>query len=221
MDYPHLTRILSAEFPKLKLDKDTPDLDKIGGIVIDNQVTTVPEFLSLKNPKVKGDLDLADNQEVTSLPEGLEVGGNLWLSYTPITSLPEGLKVVGLLTLCNSNNITSLPQKLTVGGDLKLLGTKITSLPNDLKVGGHIFVDDADKIIASDEIKKKLIGESKEVHLAVKIPYGGSKSLCGETGAWVKVPIYRGGLARDYGGAKKTTKRDKVTCKKCLKLMKD
>ena len=65
---------------------------------------------------VKGDLDLS-RSGITSLPEDLKVGGDLSLFDTPITSLPEGLKV---------------------GGSLDLRGTKITSLPNDLKVEGTI-----------------------------------------------------------------------------------
>ena len=41
--------------------------------------------------KNNGNLDLSDT-EISSLPEGLKVGGYLDLSHTPITSLPEGLK---------------------------------------------------------------------------------------------------------------------------------
>ena len=46
----------------------------------------------------KGDLNLY-NTPITSLPEGLRVGGYLNLSYTKITSLPEGLSVDGDLNL--------------------------------------------------------------------------------------------------------------------------
>ena len=49
----------------------------------------------------KGDLDLS-NTKITSLPEGLSVGGYLDLSDTPITSLPEGLTVGGHLYLSNT-----------------------------------------------------------------------------------------------------------------------
>jgi hypothetical protein len=34
-----------------------------------------------------------NNSKITSLPEGLKVGGYLNLEHTNITSLPEGLKV--------------------------------------------------------------------------------------------------------------------------------
>ncbi len=45
-----------------------------------------------------GDLDLRGTG-ITSLPEGLTVGGNLYLRGTGITSLPEGLTVGGDLYL--------------------------------------------------------------------------------------------------------------------------
>lgn len=45
-----------------------------------------------------GDLDLSCTA-ITSLPEGLTVGGSLYLQSTPITSLPEGLIVGGWLDL--------------------------------------------------------------------------------------------------------------------------
>jgi len=53
------------------------------------------------NGGCKGDLDLP-YKKITSLPEGLTVGGSLHLSNTPITSLPEGLRVDGYLNLYNT-----------------------------------------------------------------------------------------------------------------------
>ena len=84
----------------------------------------------------KGDLDLSDTP-ITSLPNGLKVGGYLNLYNTPITSLPNGLNVGGNLYL-QDTKITSLPNGLSVGGHLNLSDTKITSLPNDLQVGGNL-----------------------------------------------------------------------------------
>jgi hypothetical protein len=49
----------------------------------------------------KGDLDLR-NIPITSLPSGLNVGGNLILYSTPITSLPSDLKVGDDLYLMNT-----------------------------------------------------------------------------------------------------------------------
>ena len=78
----------------------------------------------------KGDLDLT-NTPITSLPDNLEVGGGLYLSGTKITSLPDNLEVGGNLDL-SGTKITSLPNNLKVGGYLDLSGTKITSLPDNL-----------------------------------------------------------------------------------------
>jgi hypothetical protein len=51
------------------------------------------------------------------IEEDLEVGGDLDLRDSKITSLPEGLKVGGDLDLTYVN-IKSLPKRLKVGGDL-------------------------------------------------------------------------------------------------------
>ena len=86
----------------------------------------------------KGDLNLSDTP-ITSLPDNLtKVGGSLDLENTPITSLPDNLtKVEGYLDLYNTK-ITSLPDNLTVGGFLNLGNTKITSLPDNLTVGDSL-----------------------------------------------------------------------------------
>ena len=80
------------------------------------------------------------NKDELRMLNGLQVGGDLYLSDTPITSLPTGLKVGGWFDLYNTK-ITSLPTDLKVGGDLYLAGTKITTLPPDLQVGGKIYKD--------------------------------------------------------------------------------
>ena len=48
-----------------------------------------------------GDLNLSDTP-ITSLPDNLEVGGSLYLRDTKITSLPDNLKVGGYLDLMNT-----------------------------------------------------------------------------------------------------------------------
>ena len=72
----------------------------------------------------KGDLNLG-GMPITSLPEGLKVGGGLDLSDTPITSLPKGLRVGDVLYL-SYTGITNLPEDLTVGGYLYLDNTPIS-----------------------------------------------------------------------------------------------
>ena len=53
-------------------------------------------------------------------------GGDLDLSETPITTLPDGLAVAGNLYL-SGTQITSLPEGFTVGGSLDLSRTQITN----------------------------------------------------------------------------------------------
>ena len=65
-------------------------------------------------------------------------GGSIDLRGTGITSLPDGLTVGGSIDLQDCTGITSLPDGLTVGGYLDLRGTGITSLPDGLTVGGYL-----------------------------------------------------------------------------------
>ncbi|WP_407345114.1 hypothetical protein [Dickeya ananatis] len=88
---------------------------------------------------------------ITSLPEGLSVGGSLDLRGTGITSLPEGLSVGGSLDLQDCTGITSLPEGLSVGGYLDLRGTGITSLPEGLSVGGYLYLQDCTGITSLPE----------------------------------------------------------------------
>ena len=82
-------------------------------------ITSLPKGL-----KVGGNLDLYHCKHLTSLPKGLKVGSYLWLAETNITSLPEGLEVGSSLDLSFSK-ITSLPKGLVVNGDLDLTGTPL------------------------------------------------------------------------------------------------
>jgi hypothetical protein len=56
---------------------------------------------------------------------------NLDLSQTNITSLPDGLQVGGRLNLENCTNLKSLPKGLEVGGDLYILDTKLQKYTDD------------------------------------------------------------------------------------------
>jgi hypothetical protein len=87
------------------------------------------EPLTKEELTVDGDLSVS-NTRITSLPEGLKVSGGLDISYTKMTSLPEGLKVRGDLDLVMTD-ITSLPKGLKVGGDLNIRGTELIIYSND------------------------------------------------------------------------------------------
>jgi hypothetical protein len=53
------------------------------------------------------------------------------LSYSDIRTLPEGLEVGGSLWLIGCWLITSLPKGLHVGGDLYIFRTNFRNLSND------------------------------------------------------------------------------------------
>jgi len=88
------------------------------------------------NINVYGDLDLSGTK-ITSLPDNLNVGWDLDLSYTKIISLPNNL---------------------SVEWSLYLYGTKITSLPDNLSVEGNIWLDKdrRDKVYVPKHLKKKV-----------------------------------------------------------------
>ena len=105
---------------------------------------------------IEGDLDLT-NSNIESLPEGLEVSGDLILSYCEnINSLPEGLIVRGNLHLSYSN-ITSLPKGLKVGGSLYIQRTKIKSLPEGLEVGGYLNINTTPLTKYTDDQLREMI----------------------------------------------------------------
>ena len=73
----------------------------------------------------KGDLYLS-NTKLTSLPNDLlKVGGNLGLGNVPITGLLNNFKVEKDLNL-NNTSISSLPDDLQVGGDVILSNTPLS-----------------------------------------------------------------------------------------------
>jgi len=106
----------------------------------------------------KGNLDLR-NTPITSLPNNLKVGGSLYLGSTKITTLPNNLTVGENLSLYGTP-ITSLPNNLKVGGDLNLDNTKTTTLPNNLKVGGSLYLGSTpiSQKYSEEEIRKMVPG---------------------------------------------------------------
>ena len=101
------------------------------------------EPLTKEDLNIKYGLFLA-HSNITYLPEGLKVSGNLNISYTPkLKSLPSDLDVKGNIYL-EGSNIGSLPEGLKVGGDLDLAYTKITSLPKGLEVGGDLYIENTE-----------------------------------------------------------------------------
>ena len=91
--------------------------------------------------KNNGNLNLS-HTDVTQLPDNLTIHGNLDLSYTKITELPNNLTVNGNLSLFCSP-ITKLPDNLTVNGNLSLFCSPITKLPDNLTVNGNLYLSHA------------------------------------------------------------------------------
>ncbi len=80
---------------------------------------------------------------VLSLPDGLTVGGSLYLGgCTALTALPDGLTVGGSLHLVGCTALTALPDGLTVRDGLYLEGcTALTSLPDGMTIGCWLSCD--------------------------------------------------------------------------------
>ena len=118
-------------------------------------ITSLPKGLA-----VWGNLYLRNCKSLTSLPEGLSVWGTLDLfKCTSLTTLPKGMSVGGL-DLTNCTSLTSLPEGLVVGRNgLNLTNCKsLTSLPEGLKVSGKLQLKKTPLAELSDESLKDMIG---------------------------------------------------------------
>lgn len=100
--------------------------------------------------------------------EDLIIKDSLYLNGLEIESLPEGLKVHGVLNLSSTRKLKSLPSDLYVGGDLYLYKSGIPSLPEGLKVVWQL--DLAHTVIES-------LPESLEVGTTLKLHHSRIKSL--------------------------------------------
>ena len=137
-----------------------------------------PEELTPEDLEVGGDLNLGGTK-ITSLPDNLKVGGDLNLQYIAITSLPNNLQVGGNLFLFGSS-ITSLPNNLQVGGSLGLGYSKITSLPDNLKVGGDLNLKETQITSLPDNLKvggSLYLGSTKITSLPDNLQVGGNLDL--------------------------------------------
>ena len=72
---------------------------------------------------------------IAALPEGLRVGGGLYLQHTNITALPKGLNNVSGDLALSDTNITAL----RVGGFLDVEDTSTAALPEGLSVAAPSF----------------------------------------------------------------------------------
>lgn len=91
--------------------------------------------------RYKGNLSLSYSY-ITKLPNDLYVDGSLYLIETDITKLPNKLHVDGTLSLKGCNQLTELPDNLYVGYILNLRNTNISEIPDNLYVGDDLFIYD-------------------------------------------------------------------------------
>ncbi len=95
------------------------------------------------NTYVKGNVYLHSIDDLTLLPKGLHVDGELDIWGCPGSSLAEGLHVNGDLSIRECDDLTSLPKGLRVNGNLKIRKCKnLTSLPEGLIVKGNLLIDE-------------------------------------------------------------------------------
>lgn len=97
--------------------------------------------------------------DIKSLPEGLNVGGNVYLNNCPnLTSLPEGLEVGGSLALNNCPKLVALPEGLKVGHEIALYNcTSLTKLPKGLVAENCIYINKTPLLKFTDDQLKEMV----------------------------------------------------------------
>ena len=112
----------------------TETIEKILNFLQNNEGKNLPKswFDSIEKLKLI--------KELENYPDDIKYRyeGDLGLSETNITKLPNDLYVVGSLNLWKCQELTKLPDKLHVGRNLNISYTNITKLPNDLYVGSSL-----------------------------------------------------------------------------------
>jgi len=68
----------------------------MGNLVLD---TNKLENLDGISKEISGKLELDDNNQLTSLEalKGVKIGGDLWLKSIPATTIPEGIRIGGVI----------------------------------------------------------------------------------------------------------------------------
>lgn len=81
--------------------------------------------------QVGGNIRLGELDRLGPLSEGLGVGGDLEVDHCPLLRLPEGLRIPGDLRLANLPGMDFLPKDMSIGGSLRV--TNCPRLPIDEK----------------------------------------------------------------------------------------
>ena len=141
--------------------EDTPitslgNLTSVGGLL---DLGNTP-ITSLGNLTSVGGSLLLDSTPLASLGDLTSVGGDLDLKGTSITSLGNLTSVGGFLNL-NGVPITSLGNLTSVGGWLELWNTHITSLDDLPQVGEHLYLDQSQLQLLTEDVLQKVKGKIK------------------------------------------------------------
>lgn len=88
---------------------------------------------------IKARAIVANYSKIREIGEGLRLEGNLELRQCPVTSLPDDLDVGGELNL-SCTRITALPSTIRCGG-LDISSTRVSHLPDGLVRGGNVNCD--------------------------------------------------------------------------------
>jgi hypothetical protein len=100
--------------------------------------------------------------------DDLHINGDLDLTYSNIESLPEGLNVSGDLILTFCENISSLPEGLIVRVNLIVEDcSQLYSLPKGLKVGGTLYIGTSPLGEYSEGELRNMVGDDgylKRIH---------------------------------------------------------
>jgi hypothetical protein len=100
--------------------------------------------------------------------DDLHINGDLDLTYSNIESLPEGLNVSGDLILTFCENISSLPEGLIVRVNLIIEDcSQLYSLPKGLKVGGTLYIGTSPLGEYSEGELRNMVGDDgylKRIH---------------------------------------------------------
>lgn len=89
------------------------------------------------------------------LPSGLEVGGILSLSNSPIKRLPNDIKIVGLAV--GGGELERLPSHLTSYSILHLSGTKIPTIPEGMEIKKLVIENQKLRKLPSNIFQNELI----------------------------------------------------------------
>ena len=105
------------------------------------------------------------------MPDNLkEINGDLEISDSPITELPDGLKVKGNFyinnTIYSNPPLKSLPDNLTVGGFLSIKNSKIQNIPKNMSVAGNLYLYNVTiQMNYKPEILKELLGVKGDIYI--------------------------------------------------------